>query len=72
MYIIFGTIKALFEHYDVIHYHVESPCSMIWLPHLFKIRTVATIHGLDWQCSKWGDFVTKYLKFGEKNGCKVC
>lgn len=70
VYTILATIKALFGHYDVIHYHAEGPCSMIWLPHLFKIRTVATIHGLDWQRSKWGGFATKYLKFGEKMAAK--
>lgn len=70
VYTILATIRALFGHYDVIHYHAEGPCSMIWLPHLFKIRTVATIHGLDWQRSKWGGFATKYLKFGEKMAAK--
>ena len=39
---------------------------MLWLPKLFGIHTVATIHGLDWQRSKWGDFAAKVLKFGEK------
>lgn len=70
VYTILATIRALLGHYDVIHYHAEGPCSMIWLPHLFKIRTVATIHGLDWQRSKWGGFATKYLKFGEKMAAK--
>lgn len=66
IYSFFATIRALFGKYDVIHYHAEGPCSMIWIPHIFKIRTIATIHGLDWQRSKWGGFATKYLKFGEK------
>lgn len=70
VYTILATIRALFGHYDVIHYHAEGPCSMIWLPHLFKIRTVATIHGLDWQRAKWGGFATKYIKFGEKMAAK--
>lgn len=43
---------------------------MLWLPRLFGIRTVATIHGLDWQRAKWGRFASKYLKFGEKNAAK--
>ena len=43
---------------------------MIWLPHLFGIHTVATIHGLDWQRAKWGGFATKFLKFGEKTAAK--
>jgi len=43
---------------------------MIWIPHFLGIRTVATIHGLDWQRSKWGGFATKYLKLGEKTAAK--
>lgn len=61
---------ALFGRYDIIHFHAEGPCSMIWLPHLFGIRTVATIHGLDWQRAKWGGFAIKFLKFGEKMAAK--
>lgn len=70
IYSFFATIVALFGKYDVIHYHAEGPCAMLWIPHLFGIRTVATIHGLDWQRSKWGGFATKYLKFGEKIAAK--
>lgn len=43
---------------------------MIWIPHLFRIKTVATIHGLDWQRSKWGGFATRFLLFGEKMAAK--
>ena len=66
LYSFFATIRALFGKYDVIHYHAEGSCAMLWIPHLFGIRTVATIHGLDWQRSKWGGFATRYLRFGEK------
>lgn len=62
---IFATIRALFGKYDVIHFHAEGPCAMLWLPHLFGIRTIATIHGLDWQRAKWGKFAVAYLKLGE-------
>lgn len=65
-----ATFRALFGRYSVMHFHAEGPCSMIWLPHLFGIRTVATIHGLDWQRSKWGRFATWYLKLGEKVAVK--
>lgn len=65
-----ATVMAIFKHYDVIHYHAEGPCAMILLAHIFGKRTVATIHGLDWQRSKWGGFATKYLKFGEKMAAK--
>lgn len=70
MYSILATIVALFRNYDVIHFHAEGPCTMLWLPHLFGIRTVATIHGLDWQRSKWGGLASKYIKFGEKIAAK--
>lgn len=67
---LFGTLKAILGKYDCIHYHAEGPCAMLWIPHFLGIRTVATIHGLDWQRAKWGGFATKYLKFGEKVAAK--
>ena len=70
VYSFLATLRALFGRYDVIHYHAEGPCSMLWIPKLFGIRCVATIHGLDWQRAKWGNFATRVLKFGEKVAAK--
>ena len=70
IYSLFASIRALFKNYDVMHYHAEGSCAMLWLPRLFKKRTVVTIHGLDWQRSKWGGFATRYIKFGEKMAAK--
>lgn len=70
VYSILGTLKAIAKRYDVIHYHAEGPCAMLWIPKILGIRTVATIHGLDWQRSKWGGLATKYIKFGEKMAAK--
>lgn len=70
VYSLFATIVAIFKKYDVIHYHAEGPCAMLWIPHLLKIKTVATIHGLDWKRAKWGGFASKYIKFGEKIAAK--
>lgn len=70
IYSILATLHAVFCCYDVIHYHAEGPCSMLWIPALFKIHTVATIHGLDWQRSKWGNFASRFLLFGEKMAVK--
>ena len=66
----FATLKAIFGHYDCIHYHAEGPSVMLIIPHLLKIRTVVTIHGLDWSRAKWGGFAVKYLKLGEKIAAK--
>ena len=70
LYSFFATIRSIFTKYDVVHYHAEGPCVMIPLAKLFGKKTAATIHGLDWQRSKWGGFATKYLKFGEKMAAK--
>ena len=70
VYSALATVRAIFCGYDVIHLHAEGPAAMSFLPRLFRIPTVVTIHGLDWQRSKWGGFATKYLKFGERNAAK--
>lgn len=63
----FASLKAGVRRYDVIHYHAEGPCAMMWIPKLFGRRCVATVHGLDWQREKWkSGFGAKYIKFGEK------
>lgn len=70
VYSFFATIKACFSGADVVHFHAEGPCAMIPLAKLFRKKCVATIHGLDWQRSKWGGFATKFLLFGEKMAAK--
>lgn len=70
VYSILASFRLLFGGYDIVHYHAEGPCTMLWLPKLFGFHVVATIHGLDWQRSKWGGFATKVLKFGEKMAAK--
>lgn len=70
IYSFLAALHIIFHKYDVVHFHAEGPCSMIPLVKLFGKRTVATIHGLDWQRAKWGGFATKYLKFGEKMAAK--
>lgn len=70
VYSVIASFLALFGKYDIIHFHAEGPCSMLWLPHFFGIRTIASIHGLDWQQSKWQGFAVKVLKFGEKMAAK--
>ena len=66
IYSFLATLHAVFSNYDVIHYHAEGPCAFLLIPHFFGIRTIATIHGLDWQRGKWGGFASRFLKFGEK------
>lgn len=66
----FAAIRAAFGKYDVVHFHAEGPCAMIWIPKLFGKRCIATIHGLDYQRAKWGKFARNYILFGEKCAVK--
>lgn len=65
-----GAFQTLLRPYDVVHFHAEGPCAMLWLPKLFGKRCVATIHGLDWQRSKWGGFASRFIRFGEKTAVR--
>lgn len=62
----FATQAAIKDSPDVIHYHAEGPCVPLALAKRAGIRTVVTIHGLDWQRAKWGRLASTYIKMGEK------
>lgn len=66
----FAAIRAAFGKFDVVHFHAEGPCAMLWLPRMFGKRCIATIHGLDHQRAKWGGFASRYIKSGEKCAVK--
>lgn len=66
----FATLDAIKDKPDVIHYHAEGPCVPLPLARRAGIRTVATIHGLDWQRAKWGKLASSYIKLGEKNAAR--
>lgn len=66
LYILFWQQSGLCSGIMILSFHAEGPCIMLWLTKLFGIPTVATIHGLDWQRSKWGNFASHLLKLGEK------
>lgn len=65
-----GAIAAAFGKFDVVHFHAEGPCAMLWLPKLFGKRCIATIHGLDHKRSKWGKLASTYIMLGEKCAVK--
>ena len=73
VYSYFATKKAKkmarHQEFDVIHFHAEGPCAFLRkFPKKNKrnYKIVVTIHGLDWQRSKWGGFATKFLKYCER------
>lgn len=66
----FGAIMIAFGQYDVVHFHAEGPCAMMWIPKLLGKRCIATIHGLDHQREKWGRISSWYIMLGEKIAIK--
>ena len=67
---VFAAIRAAVGKYDVVHFHAEGPCAMLWLPKLFGKRCIATIHGLDHMRAKWGKLASTYIMLGEKCAAK--
>ncbi len=70
VYSFLSTAHAVFKPYDIIHFHAEGPSAMVPLAKFFRKRCIVTVHGLDWQRSKWGGFATRFLKYGEKCAAK--
>lgn len=66
----FAAVSAAFGKYDVVHFHAEGPCAMLWIPRLFGKKCIATVHGLDHQRAKWGKFAKAYIMLGEKVAVK--
>jgi len=67
---LFGAIKVAFGKYDIVHFHAEGPCAMMWIPKLMNKRCIATIHGLDHKRQKWSRFASAYIMMGEKAAVK--
>ena len=66
-----AAVQAAFGKYDVVHFHAEGPCAMLWLPKLMGKRCIATIHGLDHQRAKWGKLASSYIRLGEVCAAKM-
>ncbi|MCD8027862.1 MAG: glycosyltransferase family 4 protein [Erysipelotrichaceae bacterium] len=68
---VFAAIHAALGNYDIVHFHAEGPCAMLWLPKICGKKCIATIHGIDWQREKWQNGIgSKYIKLGEKIAVK--
>ncbi|MDO8668794.1 MAG: glycosyltransferase family 4 protein [Candidatus Buchananbacteria bacterium] len=67
-----STIHALFQNYDIIHYHGVGPTLLSWIPRILKPKTkvVATFHCLDRKHQKWNWFAKLMLALGERAACK--
>lgn len=60
-----GTVHALTQRYDLVHYHALGPALFSFLPRLAGEKTAVTVQGLDWQRKKWGRLASAVLLLGE-------
>lgn len=60
-----GTLDVLFGDMDVVHYHALGPSVFCLLPRLRGMKTIAHVHGLDWQRAKWAAFASGCLRAAE-------
>ena len=65
IYAFYSAIHSIFKKYDIVHFHAIGPSTMAIFPRIFGKKTVVTVHGLDWQRSKWSKFAKNYLRVGE-------
>lgn len=68
-----ATLHALFQEYDVIHYHSIGPSILSIIPRILKPRTrvISTFHSRDYFHKKWGVIAKNCLKAAEFFTCKV-
>lgn len=67
---VFGAARAAAGKYDVVHIHAEGPSVMCWLPRITGKKVIVTIHGLDWQRAKWGQFASSVIMAGERSAVR--
>jgi glycosyltransferase involved in cell wall biosynthesis len=60
-----ASLDVLFADLDVVHYHALGPSVFSFLPRLRGMKTVAQVHGLDWQRAKWSAFASRCLRAAE-------
>lgn len=63
-----STLHAIWQKYDIIHYHGVGPATLAWIPRIFARRAtvIVTFHSRDQFHQKWGMFARRYLAFGER------
>lgn len=68
-----ATVHALFQDYEVIHYHSIGPSILSIVPRILKpkARVISTFHSRDYFHKKWSVFAKSCLKAAEFFTCKV-
>jgi glycosyltransferase involved in cell wall biosynthesis len=66
-----STVHALFQNYDIVHYHALGPALFSRFPRWWGAKTMVTVQGLDWQRRKWGGVASLVLRLGEMGSVRL-
>lgn len=68
-----ATVHALFQNYDVLHYHSIGPSILSFIPQILRpdMQVVATFHSRDYLHQKWNVFARTFLRFAERVICTI-
>jgi glycosyltransferase involved in cell wall biosynthesis len=68
-----ATLHAMFQNYDVLHYHSIGPSVLSVIPRIFRpgMCVVATFHSRDYFHQKWNIIARIFLHFAEKVICTI-
>jgi alpha-maltose-1-phosphate synthase len=65
-----ATMHALFQHYDIVHFHNTGPGFFIPLLKLANPKIVFTYHNVSYIQKKWGVLARRFLSLSEKVSLK--
>jgi len=65
-----STVHALFQNYDIVHYHNTGPGFFIPLLKLSKAKVVFTYHNVSYTQKKWNNAAKNFLTLSEKISIK--
>src|SRR5690242_18914209 len=56
-----GSVSAMFDEFDIVHFHACGPALFACLPRLVGKAVVCTLHGQDWRAPKWSRYARTAL-----------
>jgi glycosyltransferase involved in cell wall biosynthesis len=65
-----ASLHAIFQKYDIIHYHNTGPGFFIPLVKISKVKVVFTYHNVSYTQQKWNRFARKFLAKSEEISIK--
>jgi alpha-maltose-1-phosphate synthase len=65
-----STLHALFQNYDIVHFHNTGPGFFIPILKLSKAKVVFTYHNISYTQKKWNSFARSFLTLSERISIK--